>query len=144
MEQGWIYFDIIYLAYGLKQSGKLSNNLLSTRLEEEDYYETDTTPGLWQHKWHPIQFVLDVDDFGVKYVGEEHTLHLVSGLKRYHEISEDWESKTYVGIGLEWNYVKVHKDRTCRLLVKGYIAELLLRLGYAKPSKPQLRPHKSK
>ena len=89
VRHGWIYFAIIRSAYGLKQSGKLSNNLLRKRLELEDYYETDTTPGLWQHKWRPIQFVLVVDDFGVEYVGEEHALHLVSILKRYHEISED-------------------------------------------------------
>ena len=77
-----------------------------------------------------------MDDFGVEYVGEEHALHLVSVLKRYHEISQYWEGEKYTGIALEWNYVKVHKDRTCRLLMKGYIAELLLRLGYAKPFKP--------
>ena len=29
------------------------------------------TPGLWLHEWRPIQFSLVVDDFGVKYVGEE-------------------------------------------------------------------------
>ena len=144
VRHGWIYFDIIRSAYGLKQFGKLSNDLLRTRLEEDDYYETYTTPDLWQHTWRPIQFVLVVDDFGVEYVGEEHTLHLVSILKRYHEISQDWEGKKYTGIDLEWNYAKVHKDRMCRLLVKGYIAELLLRLGPDKPSKPQLSPHKSK
>ena len=71
-------------------------------------------------------------------------MHLVSVLKRYHEISEDWKGKTYPGIGLEWNYDKIHKDRTCHLLMEGYIAELLLQLGYAKPSKLQLSPHNSK
>ena len=85
-----------------------------------------------------------MDDFGLEYVGEEHVLHLVSVLKWYHEISQDWEGKQYAGIDLEWNYVKVHKDRTCHLSMKVCITELLLRLGHAKPAKPQLSPHKSK
>ena len=26
------------------------------RLEKEGYYEARTTPGLWRHKWRPINF----------------------------------------------------------------------------------------
>ena len=69
---------------------------------------------------------------------------MVSVLKRYHEVSEDWKGKKDAGLDLKWNYAKVCKDRTCCLSVKGYIAELLLPLGHAKPSKPQMSPHKSK
>ena len=87
VRHGLIYFSIIRSAYGFKQSVKLSNNLLRSRLEDKDYYETDTPLGLWQHKWRPIQFILVVVDFGVEYIGEEHAFHLVSILKRYHEIS---------------------------------------------------------
>ena len=32
--------------------------------------------GLWKHNIQPINFTLVVDDFGVKYSGKEHTLHL--------------------------------------------------------------------
>ena len=100
MQYGWIYFAIIRSAYGLTQSGKLSNNLLQTRLEAKDYYETGTTPGVWQHKWRAIKCVLVVDDFGVEYVGEDHTLHMSYVPKRYHRISEDWKGKTYGGVEL--------------------------------------------
>ena len=31
---GWVYFEIVRGCYGLPQSGKLANNLLSTRLED--------------------------------------------------------------------------------------------------------------
>ena len=62
----------------------------------------------------------------MEYVGGEHVLHSVSVLKRCHEISEDWKGKKYAGIDLEWNYAKVHKDRTCRLSMKGYTAALFL------------------
>jgi hypothetical protein len=32
-------------------------------------------PGLWRHDTQPAQFTLVVDNFGVKYVGEEHANH---------------------------------------------------------------------
>ena len=63
--QGWVYFEIVRGCYGLLQSGKLANDLLRTRLEDAQYYETATTPGLWRHKWRSILFVLIVDDFGI-------------------------------------------------------------------------------
>ena len=56
--------------YGLPQSGRLANDLLRTCLEKAGYYEAATTPGLWCHKWSPIQFVLLVYDFGIEYVGK--------------------------------------------------------------------------
>ena len=55
-QNGWIYFEILHGCYGLPQSGRLANYLLSTRLEKINYYEAATTPGLWCHKWRPIQF----------------------------------------------------------------------------------------
>ena len=64
----WIYFEILCGCYGLPQSGRLANDLLHTRLEKAGYYDTATTPGLWCHKWLPIQFVLLVDNFGIEYV----------------------------------------------------------------------------
>ena len=87
--------------------------------------------------------MLVVNVFGVEYVKEEHTLHLASFLKWYHAISEDFKKK-FAGIYLELKYAKVHKDRTCRLSMKGYITYLLLWLGNSKETKSQLSPHKSK
>ena len=69
-QNGWIYFEILRGCYGLPQSGRLANDLLRTHLEKAGYYESATTPGLWCHKWRPIQFVLLVDDFGIEYVGK--------------------------------------------------------------------------
>jgi hypothetical protein len=55
-KNGWIYFEIQQGCYGLPQAGILANNLLHCQLEEEGYYEAHSTPGLWRHKWRPIQF----------------------------------------------------------------------------------------
>ena len=74
--KGWVYFEIVRGYYGLPQSGKLSNNLLGTRLNRAGYYEAATTSRLWKHTWNPIQFCLIVDDFGIEYVGEKHAHHL--------------------------------------------------------------------
>ena len=59
----------------------LENKKLRFRLEKEGYYEAITTPGLWRHKWRPIQFCLVVDDFGFEYVGKQHAEHLATILK---------------------------------------------------------------
>ena len=62
---GWIYFEIFCRCYGLPQSGKMSNDLLRTRLENSHYYETATNLGLWRHRWRSIHFVLIVENFGL-------------------------------------------------------------------------------
>ena len=90
---GWIYFEISRGCYGLPQSGRLANDLLRKMLNKEWYFEASTTPGLWRHKWRPIQFMLIVDDFGVDYVGRKHSEYPDSILKKYHDISEYWEGK---------------------------------------------------
>ena len=48
------------------------------------------TPGLWTHSSRPIAFVLVVDDFGVKCVGEEHARRLLNILlANYEGVHED-------------------------------------------------------
>ena len=68
VQNGWIYFEILRRCYGLPQSGRLANGFLRTCLEKAGYYEYTTTPGLWCHKWRPIQFIFLVDKFGIEYV----------------------------------------------------------------------------
>ena len=100
VHDGWIFFEVIKGCYGLPQSGKLANNLLCKQLCTACYYEAATTPGLWWHKWWPIQFCLLVDDFGIEYVGEKHALHLKSTLLEHYKITENWEGKKFAGINL--------------------------------------------
>ena len=81
--------------------------------------------------------MLVVDDFFVEYVGKQHAEHLAKVLKKYHTISEDWKAKKFVGIDLEWNYAKTFSDRSCRLSMNNYIADLLFKLKHPNPRKPQ-------
>ena len=79
--------------YGLPQSGLLANQLLEKRLNKHGYHQSKLVPGLWTHEWRPVQFTLVVDDFGVKYVGEEHALHLKKALEADYTVTTEWEGK---------------------------------------------------
>ena len=135
---GWIYFEINKGVYGLKQAGKLANDLLTERLAEHGYYQCRVTPGLWRHKWRPITFVLIVDDFAIKYVGRRHAEHLLISLQQHYKVTTDWTGTKYAGIDITWDYT----NRTCRLTMDHYIDTLLLKYNHPRPKKPQHAPHK--
>ena len=124
--------------YGLKQAGKLANELLATRLFGQGYYQCATTPGLWRHKWRPVIFALIVDDFGVQYTGRQHAEHLHAALSEHYEVTTDWTGTKFSGIDLKWDYSK----RTCHLTMDGYIQDFHTRFGHPNPIKPQHSPHK--
>ena len=123
----WIYFEILRGCYSLPQSGRLANDLLCTGLEQAGYYEAATTPGLWIHKWRPIQFILLLDKFGIEYVGKEHALHLLKALEQHYEITTDWGGTKFAGIDLAWDYNVGHSNWTCRISMDGYITRVLLK-----------------
>ena len=78
-----------------------------------------------------------MDDFGIQYVEQCHAEHLLHALQQTYEVTTDWTGSKFAGIDIEWNY---HK-RTCRLSMKGYINEVLLKYKHPKPLKPQHAPH---
>ena len=131
-KNGFVYLEIRRAIYGLPQAGRLANLQLKEFLEPEGYYEVDHTPGLWRHKWRPISFTLVVDDFGVKYVGKEHALHLLSILEaKYPAVATDWTGGLYCGITLNWNYDEGYVD----ILMPGYIKRLLAKFNYTPKKK---------
>jgi hypothetical protein len=136
-KDSWVYFEINKGVYGLKQAGKLANDLLTERLAEHGYYQCLTTPGLWHHKWRPISFVLIVDDFGIKYVGRRHAEHLLMSLQLHYKVTTDWTGSKFAGIDIAWDYTK----RTCRLTMDNYIDTLLIKYNHPRPKKPQHTPH---
>ncbi len=135
---GWIYFEICQGCYGLPQAGILANDLLRSRLVVEGYYKAASTPGLWRHKWRPIQFCLIVDDFGVEYVGIEHFNHLLDLLKKYHGVQFNMTGDKFAGIHIKWDY----PGRRCRISMDGYIENLLIKFKHPRPTKPCLSPYK--
>jgi hypothetical protein len=89
----WVYFRVIRGMYGLPQSGANSHDELEERLNKEGYYKSTLAPALWKHKTRPTQFVLIVDDFGIKYFSKEDVDHLVNSLKKYYEVKVNPEGK---------------------------------------------------
>ncbi len=85
--EGYIYCEIQKGMYGLPQAGIIAQQLLEERLEKDGYRQSKITPGLWAHDTHPISFSLIVDDFGVKYVGEENAQHLLDTVRKYYKCS---------------------------------------------------------
>eukprot|EP00804_Cyclotella_cryptica_P028768 CCRYP_018720-RA/>CCRYP_018720-RA protein AED:0.37 eAED:0.37 QI:0/0/0/1/0/0.25/4/0/1148 len=135
---GYVYFEVSKGVYGLKQAGKLANDLLTQRLEMHGYYQCATTPGLWRHKWRPVLFVLIVDDFGIQYSDRRHAEHLLQALQQHYTVTTDWTGTKFAGIDIKWDYNK----RTCRLTMDTYISALLLKYDHPRPRKPQHAPHK--
>ena len=123
--------------YGLPHTGILAQKPLEKQLNDADYYQSDLTPGFWKHKWRPISFTLIVDDFGVKYVGEQHANHLIEVLKRFYDVADDWKGEKYVGITMDWDYQK----RQVHLSMPGYVQEALARFKYKLRRKTD-QPHK--
>ena len=99
--EGNLYIKCVRGMYGLPHAGIIAQKLLEERLNKADYYQSDQTPGFWKHKWRPLSFSLIVDDFGVKYVGEEHVQHLMETLKEFYTITDDWKGEKYSGITLD-------------------------------------------
>ena len=101
---GYVYIMATKGMHGLPQAGLISNKLLEKRLNKHGYQHSKLVPGLWRHNTRPIQFTLVVDNFGVKYVGEEHFHHLQQVLKQHYGITSDWSGQRYIGITLLCDY----------------------------------------
>ena len=92
--------------YGLPHAGLIANELLVKRLNKAGYFQSKYVPGLWSHKTCPIAFTLVVDDLGVKYIGNEHALHLKSIIEEHYKCSADWTGTRYISITLDWEYTQ--------------------------------------
>ena len=136
-QDGWVYIEVLKGMYGLPQAGLLAQQLLEKRLNEHGYHQSLHTPGLWTHETRPVAFTLVVDDFGVKYVGEEHARHLMDVLQQHYTISHDWGGTKYAGVRLDWDYQK----REVHLSIPGYVQKALTRFQHEPPKKPQHQPY---
>ena len=136
---GYVYIRINKGMYGLPQAGILANKLLAKRLGKDGYYQCRHTPGLWRHTSRPITFTLIVDDFAIKFVGQEHAQHLLTLLQRdYEAVSTDWTATLYCGIMCKWDYEK----KTCDMSMPGYVQATLAKFDHPTPSRPQHGPHR--
>jgi hypothetical protein len=122
--------------YGLPQAGIIAHTRLVQHLQTHGYLPYPHTPGLFYHVTRPIQFTLVVDDFGIKYVGKEHALHLLDTLRLLYEVTTNWNGTRYCGLTLHWNYKQGFVDMS----MPGYVARALQRFQHPAPTKPIYAP----
>ena len=129
-EQGFVYVEVRRGMYGLPNAGIIAQQLLEKRLEKHGYRQSKFTPGLWSHEWRPIQFTLVVDDFGVKYIGDEHAEHLIQCVKQHynltHDLNKDEQGNLYCGVTMDCYYQK----REVHLSITGYVERVLKRFQH--------------
>ena len=107
---GWVYFKVMRGMYGLPQAGSNSHVKLEACLNKEGYYKSPLAPARWKHKTRPTQFVLIINNFGIKYFTKDDLDHLADTLKKYYDVKVDPKGKELVKINLDWDYAnkKVH------------------------------------
>ena len=118
---GLVYIFANRGIYGLPQSGLLANKLLVKILNKQGYHHSKLVPGIWNHDWRPVQFTLVVDNFGVKYVGEEHVIHLKQTIEDNYTVTSEWDGRRYIGITLYWDY----KRRQVHISMPKYVTKAL-------------------
>ncbi len=134
----YIYMEVCKGMYGLPQAGILTNKLLKKHLARHGYFEQPHTPGLWKHNSRPVWFNLAVDDFGIKYIGEDNLQHLYDALrKETYEIVKDRLGGLYCGINLKWNYNKCYVN----LDMSKYVMKQMTCYAHRVPLKPQHCPY---
>jgi hypothetical protein len=132
----WVYIKVIRGMCGLPQAGSLGHNLLKHHLNKEGYFQSQIVPGLWRHKTKSIQFVLVVDNFGIKYLQRKDLDHLICLLKKYYDAAVDLNGKEFVKIELDWDY----ENRKVHLSMAPYLQKALWQLNNIIPKKHQDSP----
>jgi hypothetical protein len=79
---------------------------------------------------------LCVDNFGIKYVGQEHDNHLAKILKEHYKCSIDWDGR-YCGMNMEWDY----NGRKVHISLLDYVPKALTCFQHQAPRKPQHQPY---
>ena len=90
-----------------------------------------------KHKIQNIQFILMVDDFGIKYTMKDDLDHLIHTLEKHYDVTLNLDSKGFIKIELDWDYnnSKVH------LSIKPYLNKALCQFDNIIPSKHHDMPY---
>ena len=114
--------------YGLPHAGRLAHNELNDHLKKYGFHESTNTPCLYKHVSRNIQFMLVVDDFGIKYTKIEDAEYLFSALRAKYKITVDWEGRKYLGITI----TNDRAAKTLRISMPAYIDDALQRFNVTK------------
>jgi hypothetical protein len=78
-----------------------------------------------------------VDNFGIKYVGQEHADYLKASIEKHYQISCDWTGNAYCSLHLDWDY----NNRCVYLSILGYIKAALNKFQHPPPTRIENAPH---
>jgi hypothetical protein len=134
---GYLYCKIHQGMYGLLQVGIIAQELLAKRLKEHGYNQSKTTPGLWTHEWCPITFPLVVDNFGIKYIEEEHAQHLRQAVQKDYTCLFEKEVERYCRLTIKWDTA----SKNVHLSMPLYIEKALKRFQHPPPIVLQDQSH---
>jgi hypothetical protein len=81
--------------------------------------------------------MLCFENFGMKYIGQEHAKHLLQVYNMHYKCSQDWDSMKYLGMDIDWDY----KQRKVHVLMLEYVPKTLMRFQHKAPSTPQHQPY---
>ncbi len=100
---------------------------------------TDTSKArlLWNRALRPISFTLCIDNFGMKYIGQEHAEHLLQALNMHYKCLQDWGSKKYLSMDIDWDY----EHRKVHVSMLEYVPKALIQFQHKAPSIPQHQPY---
>ena len=68
--------DVWVAPGGIFGAGVIGENIINAWVQKKSI-----VPGFWTHQWHPIQFMLVFDNFGVKCTCKEHAKNMIIALK---------------------------------------------------------------
>ena len=123
--------------YGIPQTRRITHYSLVQHLEPHGCLPLNNTLVIWTHDSLPINFTLVINDFGVKYSGKEHALHIKSALEAKYKVTPDWDVKLYVRISIKWDYVK----GTVQLSMSGYVRVSLHQFQQEKAKREKDSPY---
>jgi hypothetical protein len=115
--------------YGLAQAGRLAQQRLFQQLAKHGYQAAPNTPCLFTHATRPIQFILVVDDFGIKYTNTEDADHLIACLRELYTLKVDWTGSKYIGYDIEFTPATALLPRACTIDMLRYIPRALQRFN---------------
>ena len=103
--------------YRLTQAGMLANNHITKHFDTYGYSPTADTAVIWSHQTRPMSLTLVVYNFGVKYVGQQHSDCLVAPLAVLYLLITKCKVKLHCGPTLNWYY----NIRTVDITIPEYI-----------------------
>ena len=90
------------------------------------------------HNWWLVQFTLVVDNFGVRYVGEEHAIQLKNIIEENYTLISEWYGRQYIGTALDLDY----KRRQVHLSIPKYVTKDIKKFKH-KLQKKKHQPYSS-